>query len=399
MGKTFGGACSCFYRSGAASGPLPQRAPPGSTPRERVGGGARPPLTARPREGGPVCRSPSDNSVSLRAPGFPGRRRSDGKGRRRLLMAGRGREQLELERLGEAERAGSCPPSPPLSACSRQAWSRDNPGFEPEEESAAARPVLEMDVEWGSPAAGASSSLGSGAAGQAGGRRQRRLPAGRGGAEAPGRPQGPPDGAAPHRAAWAKRLARRLRGETLCSPLPPSSQPGPSSPSGAPSFPGLLRRGCLVPQTAAQRNVHKLFVVLLFHPPLRYLSCVSSTRVLFPPPVRVATSSCPSMCAPLSRLHPSTQLSLCSPLEHRALCPPEPWLLSLHDLLSSFLDACGFPDPQHLVFRGLEQNSCLFAPFFSTLCPVKGQHLCLERGCWQGVLFKKRLDNALRHMV
>lgn len=133
-------------------------------------------------------------------------------------MAGRGREQLELERLGEAERAGSCPPSPPLSACSRQAWSRDNPGFEPEEESAAARPVLEMDVEWGSPAAGASSSLGSGAAGQAGGRRQRRLPAGRGGAEAPGRPQGPPDGAAPHRAAWAKRLARRLRGETLCAP-------------------------------------------------------------------------------------------------------------------------------------------------------------------------------------
>ncbi|XP_075565619.1 polycystin-2 [Pelecanus crispus] len=134
---------------------------------------------------------------------------------------GRGREQLELERLGEAARAGSCPPSPPLSACSRQAWSRDNPGFEPEEEEAAAAaaaagPVLEMDVEWGSPAAGASSSLGSGAAGQGGGggggRRQRRLPAGRGGAEVPSRPQVPPDGAAPHRAAWAKRLARRLRG-------------------------------------------------------------------------------------------------------------------------------------------------------------------------------------------
>uniref|UniRef100_A0A8C5JLF4 Polycystin-2 n=1 Tax=Junco hyemalis TaxID=40217 RepID=A0A8C5JLF4_JUNHY len=106
----------------------------------------------------------------------------------------RGREQLELERLGQAARAGSCPPSPPLSVCSRQAWSRDNPGFEPEEDAAAAAagPVLEMDVEWGS---GAASSLGSG-------------PGGPG----PGRFSGPPDGAAPRRAAWAKRLARRLRG-------------------------------------------------------------------------------------------------------------------------------------------------------------------------------------------
>lgn len=148
----------------------------------------------------------------------------------------RGREQLELERLGEAARAGSCPPSPPLSACSRQAWSRDNPGFEPEEEegaAAAAGPVLEMDVEWGSPAAGASSSLGSGTAGQGGGggRRQRRLPAGRGGAEVPSRHQVPPDGAAPHRAAWAKRLARRLRGERLCPP--------PLRPLPWPLVPGL----------------------------------------------------------------------------------------------------------------------------------------------------------------
>uniref|UniRef100_A0A8B9R2X3 Polycystin-2 n=1 Tax=Anas platyrhynchos TaxID=8839 RepID=A0A8B9R2X3_ANAPL len=148
------------------------------------------------------------------------------------LMAGRGREQLELERLGEAARAGSCPPpSPPPSACSRQAWSRDNPGFEPEEEEAAAAaaaagPVLEMDVEWGSPAA----SLGSGTAGQGGGgagrRQRRRLPAGRGGAaEPPSRLQGPPDGAAPHRAAWAKRLAGRLRGETGAS-LPGRLQAG-----------------------------------------------------------------------------------------------------------------------------------------------------------------------------
>uniref|UniRef100_A0A8C3TPA3 Polycystin-2 n=1 Tax=Catharus ustulatus TaxID=91951 RepID=A0A8C3TPA3_CATUS len=123
----------------------------------------------------------------------------------------RGREQLELERLGQAARPGSCPPSPPLSACSRQAWSRDNPGFEPEEDAAAAAagPVLEMDVEWGSRAA---SSLGSAGAAAGGGRRARRGPAGRGGAEGPGRPPGPPEGAAPRRAAWAKRLARRLRG-------------------------------------------------------------------------------------------------------------------------------------------------------------------------------------------
>ncbi|CAI5792364.1 Hypothetical predicted protein [Podarcis lilfordi] len=54
----------------------------------------------------------------------------------------------------------SCSPSPQLSSCSRQAWSRDNPGFEPEEEageaaraaggSTAAGPVLQMGVvEWG----------------------------------------------------------------------------------------------------------------------------------------------------------------------------------------------------------------------------------------------------------
>ncbi|XP_042726978.1 polycystin-2 [Lagopus leucura] len=111
-------------------------------------------------------------------------------------MAARGREQLELGRLGEAARAGCCPPSPPLSA-----WSRDNPGFEPEEEegAVAAGPALEMDAEWGGPAA-APSSVGSG-------RRQRRVPA-----EVRGRPPGPPESSAPLRSAWAKRLARRLRG-------------------------------------------------------------------------------------------------------------------------------------------------------------------------------------------
>lgn len=115
----------------------------------------------------------------------------------RRAMAARGREQLELGRLGEAARAGCCPPSPPLSA-----WSRDNPGFEPEEEegAVAAGPALEMDAEWGGPAA-APSSVGSG-------RRQRRIPA-----EVRGRPPGPPESSAPLRSAWAKRLARRLRGE------------------------------------------------------------------------------------------------------------------------------------------------------------------------------------------
>lgn len=118
-------------------------------------------------------------------------------------MAARGREQLELGRLGEAARAGCCPPSPPLSA-----WSRDNPGFEPEEEegAVAAGPALEMDAEWGGPAA-APSSVGSG-------RRQRRIPA-----EVRGRPPGPPESSAPLRSAWAKRLARRLRGEMGFSPV------------------------------------------------------------------------------------------------------------------------------------------------------------------------------------
>lgn len=168
----------------------------------------------RRREGG--------KEVSRREPGrlhlppYPGLSAGGGAGAAGPMAGGggggrRGREQLELERLGQAARPGSCPPSPPLSACSRQAWSRDNPGFEPEEDAAAAAgPVLEMDVEWGSRAA---SSLGSAGAAAGGGRRARRGPAGRGVAEGPGRPPGPPDGAAPRRAAWAKRLARRLRGE------------------------------------------------------------------------------------------------------------------------------------------------------------------------------------------
>uniref|UniRef100_A0A8C4XW06 Polycystin-2 n=1 Tax=Gopherus evgoodei TaxID=1825980 RepID=A0A8C4XW06_9SAUR len=105
--------------------------------------------------------------------------------------------------LGPIQEPAGGPYSPPPSSCSRQAWSRDNPGFEPEE-AAAAGPVLqmEMDVEWGSRGAGSSPGRGVGAA---------PCPSPAGGD--PLAPHLPPDGAPPpHRTAWAKRLARRLRG-------------------------------------------------------------------------------------------------------------------------------------------------------------------------------------------
>uniref|UniRef100_A0A674ITA1 Polycystin-2 n=1 Tax=Terrapene triunguis TaxID=2587831 RepID=A0A674ITA1_9SAUR len=125
--------------------------------------------------------------------------------------------------LGRIQEPAGGPYSPPPSSCSRQAWSRDNPGFEPEE---AAGPVLqmEMDVEWGSRGAGSSSGASSarGPAGEpdSGRRRRRRGERGVGAAPCPSpaggdplAPHLPPDGAPPsHRTAWAKRLARRLRG-------------------------------------------------------------------------------------------------------------------------------------------------------------------------------------------
>ncbi|XP_054846375.1 polycystin-2-like [Eublepharis macularius] len=155
-----------------------------------------------------------------------------------------GLEQLELGRLRDPLSGGSsCSPSPPLSSCSRQAWSRDNPGFEPEEEeaaraaaAAAAGPVLQMDVEWGRGRAGSPSSGGRSGSSESGRRQRRRRGGeeeeeeerddggerpypgggGEGDARAPHFPHaervegaGPP----PHRVAWAKGLARRLRGE------------------------------------------------------------------------------------------------------------------------------------------------------------------------------------------
>ncbi|KAG8134386.1 hypothetical protein E2320_007498 [Naja naja] len=162
-----------------------------------------------------------------------------GGGRAGLCPPG-GLEQLELGQLGQP--SGS--PSPPLSSCSRQAWSRDNPVFEPEEEdparvaTAVAGPVLRMDVEWGrgeaaSPASGGPGAR-SGDAAQGRQRRRRRrgeeeeeededggerghpFPAGAGDAlparfapeDSNGEAAEPP----PHRIAWAKGLASRLRG-------------------------------------------------------------------------------------------------------------------------------------------------------------------------------------------
>ncbi|XP_032080091.1 polycystin-2-like isoform X2 [Thamnophis elegans] len=144
-----------------------------------------------------------------------------------------GLEQLELGQLGPP--SGS--PSPPLSSCSRQAWSRDNPVFEPEEEdpprvaTAVAGPVLRMDVEWGR--GEAASPTPDAAQGrqrrrrrrgdeeeeeeeEGGGERGRPFPAAAGDAlparfapeEGDGEAAGPP----PHRIAWPKGLASRLRG-------------------------------------------------------------------------------------------------------------------------------------------------------------------------------------------
>ncbi|XP_060542950.1 polycystin-2 isoform X2 [Pantherophis guttatus] len=162
-----------------------------------------------------------------------------GGGRAGLCPPG-GLEQLELGQLGQPP--GS--PSPPLSSCSRQAWSRDNPVFEPEEEdparvaTAIAGPVLRMDVEWGrgeaaSPTPGARS--GDAAQGRQrrrrrrgdeeeeeeeedGGERGRPFPAGAGAGDALPARFAPEEGNGeaaeppPHRIAWAKGLASRLRG-------------------------------------------------------------------------------------------------------------------------------------------------------------------------------------------
>ncbi|XP_060043769.1 polycystin-2 [Erinaceus europaeus] len=153
------------------------------------------------------------------------------------LLAGSPGLELEMERIRRAAArdppaGASASPSPPPSACSRQAWSRDNPGFEAEEdddedvEGEDGGMVVEMDVEWrpGSRRAVASSA-GSSARGRglggfpggasASGRRQRP--------DEPGSPSAGPAGGDPRLSprlpldaqpprAWAARLARGLRG-------------------------------------------------------------------------------------------------------------------------------------------------------------------------------------------
>ncbi|XP_017751412.1 PREDICTED: polycystin-2 [Rhinopithecus bieti] len=106
--------------------------------------------------------------------------------------------EIEMQRIRQAAArdppaGASASPSPPLSSCSRQAWSRDNPGFEAEEEEEEevegeeGGMVVEMDVEWrpGSRRSAASSAVSSAgargrglggyhSAGHPSGRRRRR---------------------------------------------------------------------------------------------------------------------------------------------------------------------------------------------------------------------------------
>nr|XP_060155814.1 polycystin-2 isoform X3 [Globicephala melas] len=153
--------------------------------------------------------------------------------------------EIEMERIRQAAArdppaGASASPSPPLSSCSRQAWSRDNPGFEAEEEEEEEEVegeeggmVVEMDVEWrpGSRRSVASSAVSSvcargrglggyhGAGPPNGRRRQREdqgppspSPAGGGGGGGdPLHRHLPLDGQLP-RVAWAERLVRGLRG-------------------------------------------------------------------------------------------------------------------------------------------------------------------------------------------
>uniref|UniRef100_A0A8D0S520 Polycystin-2 n=1 Tax=Sus scrofa TaxID=9823 RepID=A0A8D0S520_PIG len=149
--------------------------------------------------------------------------------------------EIEMERIRQAAArdppaGASASPSPPLSSCSRQAWSRDNPGFEAEEEEEEDEVegeeggmVVEMDVEWrpGSRRSAASSAVSSAGArgrglgsfhgaGHPSGRRRRRedqgppSPSPAGGGD-PLHRHLPLDGQPP-RVAWAERLVRGLRG-------------------------------------------------------------------------------------------------------------------------------------------------------------------------------------------
>ncbi|KAM5158759.1 polycystin-2 isoform 1-T1 [Callospermophilus lateralis] len=190
----------------------------------------------QPQQPGDAKRQPPP-----RAPG-PGRLMAGGAG---LAAPGGLREQrgleIEMERIRQAAArdppaGASASPSPPLSSCSRQAWSRDNPGFEAEEdddeeevEGEEGGMVVEMDVEWrpGSRRSAVSSTVSSVGArgrglssyhgsGHPNGRRRRRedqgppCPSPVGGGD-PLHRHLPLDGQPP-RVAWAERLFRGLRG-------------------------------------------------------------------------------------------------------------------------------------------------------------------------------------------
>ncbi|XDA77418.1 hypothetical protein R6Z07F_007552 [Ovis aries] len=194
----------------------------------------------QPQQPGDARRSPAP-----RAPG-PGRLMAGGATAGAGLAAPGGlREQrgleIEMERIRQAAArdppaGASASPSPPLSSCSRQAWSRDNPGFEAEEEEEEEEVegeeggmVVEMDVEWrpGSRRSASSSAVSSagargrglggyhGAGHPSGRRRQREdqgppSPSPAGGGD-PLHRHLPLDGQHP-RVAWAERLVRGLRG-------------------------------------------------------------------------------------------------------------------------------------------------------------------------------------------
>uniref|UniRef100_A0A5F7ZNH5 Polycystin-2 n=1 Tax=Macaca mulatta TaxID=9544 RepID=A0A5F7ZNH5_MACMU len=191
---------------------------------QQPGDAKRPPAPRAPDPGRPMAGCAAVGA-SLAAPGG--------------LRDQRGLE-IEMQRIRQAAArdppaGASASPSPPLSSCSRQAWSRDNPGFEAEEEEEEevegeeGGMVVEMDVEWrpGSRRSAASSAVSSAgargrglggyhSAGHPSGRRRRRedqgppCPSPAGGGD-PLHRHLPLDGQAP-RVAWAERLVRGLRG-------------------------------------------------------------------------------------------------------------------------------------------------------------------------------------------
>lgn len=192
--------------------------------------------------------------------------------------------EMEMERIRQAAArdppaGASASPSPPHSSCSRQAWSRDNPGFEAEEEEEEEEEVegeeggmvVEMDVEWrpGSRRSAASSAV-SPAAGRAlRGYHGAGHPSGRRrGREDQGPPSAGPAGGAdplhrhlpldgqPPRVAWAERLVRGLRGKSethtgRCSQQNRGRRPEPSPAAG--SFPRLHLASPLRPRLPWKR--------------------------------------------------------------------------------------------------------------------------------------------------